>query len=313
MSITPSPVPRPEGEMGTETPPQPPVSAGGGEPPRRSWTLLAVLFVACLGALGYYSYQLTNRLEEMQRKFDATATSQNEILQALHQRMEENDERYAELQGEFSVTKDRLGLTQNELQRARQISLELAQRQREAATQLASQINQLSQEQTATKGTVGSLTTDVAGVRSEVETTKEDLESTRSELQRVIGDLGVQSDLIAHNRTELADLRLRGERDYFEFDLQKRSRIQRIGGIALELKKTDVKRQKYTINLIADDRTIEKKDKTTHEPVQFYRPGSRYPTEIVVNQIYKDRIVGYVSAPKPSPQQDGRTPMSAAS
>jgi hypothetical protein len=115
-----------------------------------------------------------------------------------------------------------------------------------------------------------------------------------------MGDLGVQSGLIATNRQELEELKLRGERIYVEFDLRKTSQPQKYSdaSVALQLKKTDLKRQKYTINLISDDRTIEKKDKNTNEPVQFYQQGYRIPSEIVVNQIYKDRIVGYISVPK---------------
>ena len=118
-------------------------------------------------------------------------------------------------------------------------------------------------------------------------------------MQRAFGDLGVQSGLIARNRDELAELKLRGDRDYIEFDLRKSDEPQKYGGgIPLQLKKTDVKRQKYTVDLLADDLTIEKKDKNTNEPVQFYQQGFRVPSEIVVNEIHKDRIVGYISVPK---------------
>ena len=103
-------------------------------------------------------------------------------------------------------------------------------------------------------------------------------------------------------------MRQLGAREYFEFDLRKAKRPARIGPVSLHLRKTDVKRQKYTLHLIADDRTIEKKDKTANEPVQFYQDGFRLPTEIVVNQIYKDRIVGYVSVPR---QREGRAAQTA--
>ena len=151
-----------------------------------------------------------------------------------------------------------------------------------------------------------------SGVKQEVSQTKQELATTRSELQRelqrMIGDLGVQSDLIAHNRTELGELRQLGAREYFKFDLRKNKNPVRFGPVSLHLRKTDVKRQKYTLHLIADDRTIEKKDKTANEPVQFYQDGFRLPTEIVVHRIYKDRIVGYVSVPR---QREGRTAQTA--
>ncbi len=307
MSITPSPIPRSGGESSADSSaPSTPTGGGGGQS-LQSVILLVVLILVVAGGLGFYSYQLTNRLEEVKK----TLASQNEILQSIGQRLDAGDERYADLQGEFSVTRERLGLTRNELQRARQISAELAERQRASATLLTSQLGQLQQEQVTTQGSVGTLEVDVVEVKEEVKSTQELLASTQMELQRVKGDLGVQSDLIAHNAGELDSLRKLGERAYFEFDLRKTRRPQRVGEIALQLRKTDVKRQKYTIHLVADDRTIEKKDKTVHEPVQFYRPGDGLPTEIVVNQIFKDRIVGYISAPKA--KGPSRTPMGSAS
>ena len=128
-------------------------------------------------------------------------------------------------------------------------------------------------------------------------------------LAEVVVGLGVQSDLVAHNRSELEELKARGERDYFEFDLRKGSR-QRVGSVHLELKRTDIKKQRYTLNLTADDRTTEKRDKTLFEPVQFYQEGFRAPTEIVVNRIDKDRIVGYISFPK---GKETRQPMGSKS
>lgn len=316
MSITPSPIPRPERESSAASSaesnaPSTPTGGGGSSTSLQSVILLVVLILVVAGGLGFYSYQLTNRLEEMKTSFDQTFAAQNNILQAIGQRLDQGDERYADLQGEFSVTRERLGLTRNELQRARQISAELAERQRASATLLTSQLDQLQQEQVTTQGSVGTLETDVVEVKEDVKSTQELLASTQMELQRVKGDLGVQSDLIAHNAGELDALRQLGERAYFEFDLRKTRRPQRVGEISLQLRKTDVKRQKYTIHLVADDRTIEKKDKTVHEPVQFYRPGDGLPTEIVVNQIYKDRIVGYISSPKS--KGPSRTPMGSAS
>ncbi|MCZ6753024.1 MAG: hypothetical protein O7E51_14505, partial [Acidobacteria bacterium] len=152
MSITPSPIPRPERESSAESSaPSIPTGGGGGSQSLQSVILLVVLILVVGGGLGFYSYQLTNQLEEMKK----TLVSQNEILQAIGQRLDAGDERYADLQGESSVTRERLGLTRNELQRARQISAELAERQRASATLLTSQLGQLQQEQVTTQGSVG--------------------------------------------------------------------------------------------------------------------------------------------------------------
>jgi chromosome segregation ATPase len=271
--------------------------------------ILAIVLVLGLAGLFLYSKSISDRLDGIKASLDDTLASQNRSLQVLNQRLEQANTRANNLEGEFSVTKNRLGMTQSELQKAHQIAAELAQQQKESAQQLASQIGQLEQEQTSTKGAVGSLSSDVTGVKGEVKSTKEELAATKSQLQSVIGDMGVQSDLIAHNKSELDELRLRGERDYVEFDLRKNNKMQRVGTIQIQLDKTDPKRQKYTVKLVVDDRTVEKKDKTVFEPVQFYQQGMRMPSEIVVNQIYKDRIVGYMSAPKVKEQ---RTPMKAS-
>jgi len=335
MSITPSPTPPPKDTAeGAESSGYASTSSvraawlkatGGGETRTGSsaplWAVLvlAIVSVAGMGGLYYHARGLSSQLDQVNgelRKAVEAQTSQGEVLQQIAGRLDLADARDSEIQGQVAQTQARLGSAQSELQRTRQqttqttlAAAELARQQREAqeaAQQLASQLGQLQQEQVTTKGSVGNLSTDIAGVRGDVKSTKDDLAATRSELQRVIGDLGVQSDLVAHNRTELDELKLRGERDYIEFNLRRSDRIQRVGNLRLELKRTDPKKQKYTVNLVVDDQTIEKKDKNVYEPVQFYQEGFRAPTEIVVNKIERDRITGYISSPK---KKEDRAPI----
>lgn len=262
------------------------------------WVLLIVVLLIGAVGQGFYSWSISNRLKEMESAMQTQFNSHAETIAGLQDQVGMTEQNFTELQGELATTKNHLGSAQGDLRKTRQVADLLAKQQKESTEQIATQLGELQQLQADTKGTIGMLSTDVSGVRQEVGVTKQDLASTRSDLQRVIGDLGVQSGLIATNREELAELRMRGERDYFEFDLKKGKQPQRFGPIALLLKKTDVKRQKYTIDLIADDKRIEKKDKNTNEPVQFYQQGYRVPLELVINQIHKDRIVGYVSVPK---------------
>ena len=258
--------------------------------PRILSTLIAGLLLIGLGG-GFYSYRLTKN----ERSLQATVNAQGEAIQQINHSLDEAKRSYADLKGDVSFAKERLGKTQVELRKAQQqSSAQLARQQK----QWSSRLGQIQQQQEATQGTVGNLSSDVAGVKEGLSSTKDQIASTRSDLQRVVGDLGVQSDLIARNHGEIEELRLRGERDYIEFDVRKTKQPERVGSIAIGLKKADVKRQRFTINLVADDHTIEKKDKTVNEPVQFYQAGYRQTSEIVVNQIYRDRIVGYVSFPK---------------
>jgi hypothetical protein len=128
--------------------------------------------------------------------------------------------------------------------------------------------------------------------------TKSEVEKTAGELKRVTGDLGVMSGLIATNAKELAALKELGERNYFEFSVAKSKSPQRVGGVRLPLKKADLKQNRYTIELYADDKRVEKRDRHINEPVQFYVSQSRLPYEIVVNEVKKDQIVGYLATPK---------------
>jgi septal ring factor EnvC (AmiA/AmiB activator) len=125
-----------------------------------------------------------------------------------------------------------------------------------------------------------------------------DLDKTGSEVKQVTGDLGVVSGQVATNAKELAALREMGERNYFEFDLSKPNKPQKVGDIRLVLKKSDPKHNRYTLRVLADDKTVEKRDKTINEPVQLYVSGSRQPYEIVVNEIKKHEVVGYLATPK---------------
>src|SRR5207245_9096969 len=125
-------------------------------------------------------------------------------------------------------------------------------------------------------------------------------EATKGKLDRSMGDMNVMSGLIAHNRDDLEELRRRGDRNYYEFTLQKSKNGQRVGPVQISLNRTDPKKSKYTITVIADDKTIEKKDKTSGEPVQFYVKGSARmaPYEIVVFEVGKNQITGYLATPK---------------
>jgi len=272
------------------------------QPAPHSWAWVPKVLLAIVLAIGIaegiYAWTLSGRLAAMQRDLQTQLAQQDDQLHRLRDRLGIADEQYSQLQGDLTTTQDSLTKAVGEVRKTQQLAGQLQKETQESKGQFNNELGLLQQDQESTRGTVGTLSSDLGGVRQDVGTTREELASTRSELQRVIGDLGAQSDLVAHNRAELAELRTRGERDYFEFDLRKLKQAQHVGPVALQLKKTDVKRQKFTVNLVADDRTIEKKDKTVNEPVQFYQQGQRQATEIVVNQIYKDRIVGYISVPK---------------
>lgn len=263
------------------------VEFDGGTLPR--WIPISLAALLGLSGFGLYAGFRTRS------DFQAEMAKTNQRADLLQKQVEQANERLAELRGELQVTSDKLGLTQEELAKARALAQNIRKEQKATGAQLTSQLGQLKQESAAQFGKVA---TEVSGAKSDIEATRMDLEATKGKLERTIGDLGVQSGLIARNREELDELKRRGERNIFEFDLRRSKERQRVGPILVALRKVDTKKFRYTLDVYADDKLIQKKDKTVNEPVQFYVRGVRAPYEIVVYDVHKDRAVGYLTTPK---------------
>jgi len=184
------------------------------------------------------------------------------------------------------------------LTHAEQLATKLENEQRKQQQIVSGQINEVKEGVSATTAKIADVSGDVTNVRTEVASTKTELEKTIGDLKKVTGDLGVQSGYIATNGKELSALKRLGERNYFEFNLAKTKTPQKIGDITILLKKADPKRNKYTVEVYADDKKTEKKDKNVNEPVQFYVAKARQPYELVVNEVKKDVVVGYLATPK---------------
>lgn len=221
-------------------------------------------------------------------------SKQADQLNLLTRRMDSSDERYAQLSGKFQVTTERLGLTQQELSRARSLASEVQQQQQASVQQLneaiakkasAEEMNKL-QSEANTK--FGALSGDISGTRKDLEATKEAPLAAKGEL----------TGAIARTHDELIALARKGDRDYFEFSLPRKRARQKVGTVVIELEKTDVKKSVFTVSLYFDDKRTARKDKAVNEPVYFYVQGASSALELVVNKIGKDTIGGYLSTPK---------------
>jgi cell division protein FtsB len=233
--------------------------------------------IALLAILSLLLVTLGITARSTRSRLTAQLSEANAKLAKLGTRATAMESNYAELAAQSKLAFERLGLTQQELDQARTQAQQLLQEQQEK---------------------LGAITGEVQTVKGEVAGHREAIEETRKSLQQAIGDLGEQSGLIASSRQELEGLKRLGEREYFDFDVAKSRDFSRVGPIGIKLKDADVKRNKFTLTLLADDAEIEKKDKTLLEPVQFYLRGSRQLREVVVYEISKNRVVGYLSVPK---------------
>jgi septal ring factor EnvC (AmiA/AmiB activator) len=170
--------------------------------------------------------------------------------------------------------------------------------QQQAQQQVTGQLNDLKQAASTADSKISAVSGDVTSVKADVASAQSELQKTGSDLKRVMGDMGVMSGLIATNSGGLAELRALGERNYFEFDVRSTDAPRKVGNVSLTLKKADPKRSRFTIDLLADDKRVEKRDRTINEPIQFYVAGNHQPYEIVVNKVNKNEVAGYLSTPK---------------
>jgi len=254
---------------------------------------IAVLFgvlIAGLAVLGFAGYSTQSRLSQDL----ANQQKQNKVLTA---QLDQANSRIADLKSQMEITTQRVGLTQSEIAKAKSRAETIVKEQQAADQKISAQ---LSQAQKENEEKIGAVATEVGGAKKDIEATKSDLEATKGKLERSLGDMNVMSGLIARNHDDLDDLRRRGDRNYYEFTIQKSKSSQRVGPVQMSLNKTDPKKAKYTLTVVADDKTIEKKDKTSGEPVQFYVKGSSHmaPYEIVVFDVGKNQITGYLATPK---------------
>ena len=185
---------------------------------------------------------------------------------------------------------------------AEQLTKQLQVEQAKMQQQVSTEISGVRQSAETANTKIADVSTDVGTVKTNLASTNAELQKTIADLKSAKGDLNVQSGLIATNGNELAALRRLGERNYFEFRVAKpkKKEFTKIGSsdIQIQLKKTDPKKNKYTIDVMADDKVIEKPDKGINEPVQFLTAKSKQLYELVVNSVQKDMIVGYLSVPK---------------
>src|SRR3954449_11661527 len=213
--------------------------------------------------------------------------------------VQQSTHRVEALQGELAKSRRAaevaVGQAKVDAQRRVQ-SLQEKMAQEQAAQQQA--ISAVKQTADTATTQIASVSTDVGNVKTDVQNTKSQLDQTISTLKRATGELDSHSSLIATNGKELQALRELGERNYSEFTIVKSKKPTRVADVLVELKKVDPKRNKFTIAITADDKTVEKKDRNLNEPIQFYTLKARQPDEIVVNQVAKDKIVGYLASPK---------------
>jgi hypothetical protein len=246
------------------------------------------LAVAVLGGISLLSlgvgWSALNQARTVEQTTQANVKQAND---ALNQRLAKADEINQQLQSDVKVVTNKLNLTQGELNAARKQNKNATTAVDQKVTNLATSVK----AELATKAStddLNKLNGDVTGVKSDLDATKNSVQMARSEM----------GTLIARNHDEIDQLRRMGQRDYYEFTVQRKSGATKVGTIQIQLKDTNTKKNRYTINVLADDNSFEKKDRSVNEPIFFYTGGTRAALELVVNKVTKTTATGYLSVPK---------------
>ncbi len=255
------------------------------------WVWLAVIVLAAVSVLGVgVGWNATNQAKSAEQAL-ASQIGQNQLvghdLQALNQRLTQTEEVNTQLQNELMAVTDKMKMTQGEVTVARRQNGEIRD---DYSKKLSTVQSELARK--ANLDDVKSMGGDINGVKSDLASTKNNLDMTRTEF----------GTLIARNHDEIDELRRVGERDYVEFTLSGKGNRSKVGDLMVELRGTNVKKKEFTVALYVDDLRLEKKNRAIDEPIYCYTRGARVPLEFVVNQIAKDKIVGYMSVPKAQPR-----------
>src|SRR6516165_2124642 len=289
-----------EGASSPAAPPLPPQNANllkGG-------IGLSLLLIV---ALGYNGYSTRTSLEDRIGTLEKQVADQTDQMKAVKKHA-------TDMTSDIDVMTKRVGVTAQELDASRKFAERLKAEEENAKQQLTTELatkasssdltaarqeasSKVAEVQQVAETKIGNVSGDVTKANARIDATNKDLADSRRQLSDVQTTLSSQ---IAKNASDLADLRKKGERDYFEFTLTKpkKNEMTRVADIQLQLRRTDPKRSKYDVLIQVDDSRLEKKDRTANEPVQFLVGRDKLRYEVVVNFVDKDKVSGYLSTPK---------------
>lgn len=283
------------------------------QPAGAKYPILFGAVLALVGATVYSFYQINQLKVELAETRELLAVEIGKVnessttvtktsrasVEALKAEVDEARQHAAQLAGQARQEANRLAdQLAGKLEELEQEQAAETARVAASVSAVSTEVAAVKQDTSVNRDRVSAVSTEVAAVKTQADATKAELQKTITELTSTRGDLGIQSDLIATNSRQLAALRERGERVYVEFRIPKSKTAQRVGDLMIRLTSADAKKNRYSVEVVADDKRVEKKDRTANEPVQFLLGRNALPHELVVNEVKKDLIVGYVSSPK---------------
>ena len=280
------------------------VKAPGGGSVRPSKSLSVISITALLLGLGlaFFLYSFNQKSEARERELNDQLAQVSTQIVLLGQQLEKGSQHRGVLETDLGTVRQRVGVTQTEIKRARERAEEIRQEQQQKVEILNQQL--ITKAESVEVESLGVKTDtrfdqvdeQISDVQEDVAASREELEKTWQELSSMGLLLTEQGKLIATTGDALEELRQRGERDYLPFDARRRQKIS-VADIVIELRKADYKKHRADLRLFYDDKRVDRKEVYTNTPLTFYVGPDRVPYELVINQVIKDQITGYISAP----------------
>ena len=268
-------------------------------PARKTAGFVMFLIVLLMGNFFLYSkikrsevdaYTLQQKLEDKLAKIEKNSSyhlgnAQQEIQQLRSDLDEARTEAAKKAKAEARRYTDRL-------------SKNVASHQRSNQEALMGEIRGVQEIATGTDGKVEAVAGEISSVRQEIAEAKSQIDSADSVLKLTKDELQVMSEWVSSNSSEIGQLREFNERSYLTFRLPKNGKMYKIGGVLMRLRKAEPKRHRFSVELLADDRKMVKKDHYVNEPLQFYVGDSKRPYEIVMTSVRTDEVRGFLATPK---------------
>ena len=268
--------------------------------PKRK-TAAGVTVLLCLLAGNFYLYSRVNRaevdahtlkqtLEENLARVENKSTfhlnnAQREIEDLRESLEHARSEASKKAKSEARRQSDRLGKN-------------FAAQQRTAKEAVMSEMRTLGDKMVETAGKVEGIEGELGGVKDELAGAVERLESADQVLKDTKAHIRSIGDWVAGNASEIDKLREKGNRQFVRFQLSRSEEMRRVGDVRMRLRKTDPKRNKYTMEILVDDKKMVKKGQYANEPVEFYVADCAEPYQLVMTAVKKDHVMGFLSRPK---------------
>jgi hypothetical protein len=257
------------------------------------WVLVVVL-AAALGALAYYGYHMVkNQDTQITQLFASQGT-----LSTLGQRADAAESKLHDLAGDWQGMGQRIakleGRVAAEVKQTRIYAETLTQQLHQQMTAemdartstLDARLRQVETEQTAQRAQMAQVEANL----------KQDISAVREENGRNLSGVRQQGET---NARDLSAISQKLDRERIDFELAKGQTKELVPGISLRIRGMNPAYQRYhgALWLLQDHRTVWLRDQSVHEPVRFFHKDGGEPYELVVTDVNKKAVVGYLLAP----------------